>query len=137
MSLIRLNTRPSARDLRVFGVLWLVFCGAFGVIAWWHGSQGLAWTLWAAGVAASGPGLIVPQWLRPVYLAAIYAGYPLGLVGSFLLLVVVYYLVLTPIGVMMRLCGHDPLARRFRCGLPTYWKRREGMRPPHSYFHQH
>lgn len=137
MLLIRLNTKPSRHDLRVFGILCLVFCAGFGALAWLRGSPRLACALWAAGGAAGGLALFAPPWLRPVYLAAIYASYPLGLVSSFLLLVFVYYLVLTPLGLMIRLFGHDSLARRFRPGLPTYWKQREGSKPAHSYLHQH
>ena len=135
--LIRLNTKPSRRDLRVFGALWLVFFAILGALAGLKGAHRLAWTFWAVGGVVSGLGLFAPIWLRPVYLAAIFAGYPLGLAGSFLLLVLIYYLVLTPMGLMMRLFGHDPLARRFQMDRSTYWTRREGSRPAHSYFHQH
>lgn len=137
MSLIRLNTTPSRRDLRVFGILWLVFLGAFGALAWHKGAQHTAWIVWSVGGAVSVPGLIFPPLLRPVYLAAIYASFPLGVVSSYLILGVFYYLVLSPVGLILRLSGHDPLNRKYQPGQTTYWKPRGAPKSARSYFRQH
>ena len=137
MSLIRLNTTPSRGQLRLFGVLWLVFLGWFGALAWHPGAHALAAVLWVAGGAVAGPGLVFPPLLRYPYLAAVYASYPIGFVSSYLILGVVYYLVLTPVGLMMRLFGNDPLTRRFQPERTTYWKPRAAPRDAKSYFRQH
>ncbi len=137
MSLIRVNTHPSRAQLRVFAVLWLLFLGCFGALAWHRGAPGMAVIFWVAGAAVAGPALVVPRWARPVYLAAVYASLPLGLATSFLMLAAMYYLVLTPVGLIMRLVGHDPLARRREPGFATYWNRRDAVRPAESYFRQH
>ena len=136
MSLIRINPRPSAAQLRVFAVLWLIFAGVLGAVAWRRGATGLAEALWAAGAAVAVPGLVAPRLVRLVYLGAVYASLPIGLVVSGVLLAAVYFLVLTPIGLIMRLFGHDPLARRFEPGGATYWKPRGATRPAASYFRQ-
>ena len=41
--------------------------------------------------------------MRWIYLGMAYAALPIGFVVSYLMMVVVYYLVLTPIGVAMRM----------------------------------
>jgi hypothetical protein len=93
---------PSPRQLTVFGLLWLVFLTVWGAIAWWKiGSP------WAAGVCW-GLAVLVPA---------------LGLVSPGLLRIV--YLVLTPIGLVLRLCGYDPMQRRFDREAKTYWVPRE------------
>ncbi len=137
MSLIRLNTTPSRRDLCVFGILWLACFGFLGALAWHRGAHRAAVALWITGGAVAGPGLVVPAALRYVYLTAIYATFPVGLAVSFVILAAVYYLVLTPVGLMMRLLGNDPLTRRPQPGQKTYWSPRDGSRPARSYLRQH
>ncbi len=137
MSLIRLNTQPSPRDLRAFGILGLIFLGVLGALAWRHGSPCVAWIAWFAGVSMTGLGLFFPSCLRPVYLAAIYATYPLGFVSSYLVMGACYYLVLTPVGWIIRLVGRDPLTRTRQPGAKTYWKTRGAPKSPSCYFRQY
>ena len=137
MSLIRLNLTPAPRDLRVFSTLWLVFLGAFGALAWHQGAHRVAFTLWAAGGIGGVAGLIFPPAMRYVYLGSVYVTFPIGFVSSYVILGAVYYLVLTPIGLIMRLLRHDPLTRRFEPERKTYWQPRGQPRPAHRYFRQH
>ena len=65
-----------------------------------------------------------------------YATYPVGFVISHVVLALVYFLVLTPIGLTMRLFGHDPLSRKFDPGARSYWKPRHETKPTESYFNQ-
>jgi hypothetical protein len=57
----------------------------------------------------------------------------LGYVNTRILLSLVFYTLLTPIGVWRRLTGHDPLMRRSG-RLSTYWARREKTRQSHEGF---
>ena len=70
-------------------------------------------------------GLVSPGLLRIVYLGMIYATLPIGIVVSYVILAATYYLVLTPIGLVMRLCGYDPMHRRFDRKAESYWVPRE------------
>lgn len=137
MSLVRINRHPSPRDLRVFAALWLVFVGALAAIAW---RRGLSVGALVAGLAAAGvfvPGMLAPRSVRLVYLGAVCATFPIGFVMSYLILGTVYFLVLTPVGLVMRMLGNDPLTRRFDAGQKSYWKARGGPKSAHSYFRQH
>ena len=137
MSLVRINRNPTAKDLRVFAALWLVFLGVLGALAWRKDATGLAAALWIAGGGIGAVGLVWPRQVRGVYLGAVYAAFPIGFVVSHLVLGAVYFLVLTPIGWMARLFGHDPLQKKFDPARKSYWIEREGSRPPASYFRQH
>ena len=68
---------------------------------------------------------IVYYALRPVRLPIYHAWMilvsPIGWIISHLLLAVVYYLIITPIGLLMRLCGRDSLHRKFEADVETYW----------------
>jgi hypothetical protein len=62
-----------------------------------------------------------PAWLRPVYVAWMAAAYPIGWLLAHLLLAAIYFLLITPIGLVLRLARHDPLARRFDREAQSYW----------------
>jgi hypothetical protein len=47
-----------------------------------------------------------------------------------------YYLLLTPVGLVFRLIGRDPLRRRFDRNATTYWIARRPPETSDRYFHQ-
>ena len=101
------------RQLRDFGLL---VGGIFGVIGLWP----LLWRqqsprLWAVALAVALvlPGLVAPRILTPAYRAWMKLAEVLAWVNTRLVLGVVFYGVVTPIGMVMRLAGHDPMRRRF------------------------
>lgn len=61
---------------------------------------------------------------------------PLGWLVSHLLLALVFYLVITPLGLVRRLLHRDPLALRFEPGLSSYWTERRGDDSLDSTFRQ-
>ena len=80
--------------------------------------------------------MAIPGFLKGTYLASAYAALPIGLVVSYLILGVIYYLVLTPVGLLLRLRGYDPLSREWEPNAGTYWIRREALRDTDRYFRQ-
>jgi Saxitoxin biosynthesis operon protein SxtJ len=136
MPLVRLNKTPSGRQLLVFALGWAVFFGAAAISCWdrsWHGvAAGLA--LLSIGLPVAG--MIQRKILRYAYIGLSYATFPVGFVVSYLVLALMYFAVLAPIGLVMRLLGHDPLARRFDRSAATYWLPRERSRAAKTYFKQ-
>jgi hypothetical protein len=65
-----------------------------------------------------------------------YAAYPIGWVVSHVLLALIYFGVLTPIGRIMAVCGYDPMERRFDRAASSYWIEREPNRDASRYFRQ-
>jgi len=136
MPLIRINRNPGARQLAVFALAWLAFGGVMGWVLWSRGrhpAAEFAWVL-AAGVPLAGAGS--PKVLRWAYLGLSYATYPVGFVVSYVALAVLFFGVITPAGIVMRLLRYDPLARRFDPGARSYWLSRPGKKPAESYFNQ-
>jgi hypothetical protein len=135
--IVRIERNPTRRQLLTFAVSWLVVFGILGGCVWWkNGSFTVAGTLWAVGTAIPAVGLVWPSFLRIAFLTACYATFPIGLVVSYLVLIVVYYLVLTPIGVVLRARGHDPMQRRFDRNAKTYWTPRKEEENAGRYFKQ-
>jgi hypothetical protein len=136
MSLVRITKNPTARQLLVFAVSWLLFFGALGLAGWLRGRHRHAAMLWALAAALPLAGLASRRILRFAFVGLSYATYPIGLVVSYIVLALVYYLALTPIGLTMRLFRYDPLARTFDPAAPSYWIPRKKNTPPESYFKQ-
>jgi Saxitoxin biosynthesis operon protein SxtJ len=101
------------RQLRDFGLL---VGGIFGLIGLWP----LLWRqqsprLWALTlfVVLVPPALVAPRVLAPAYRAWMKLAEVLAWVNTRILLGVVFYGVVTPIGLVMRLLGRDPMRRQF------------------------
>jgi len=137
MSLLRINPRPSPRQLLVFALAWLAFAALLGFGQWRHERPGLACLIWSVGVLGFLLEFIWPEAVRLLYVGLSYATYPVGLAVSSLLLAALYYAVLTPIGLLLRLGRHDPLRRQLDPGAASYWQSRPPAPDPESYFRQH
>lgn len=135
--MITLPTNPSDRDLRWFGGLALLLL--LGVSLWLEVTQ--AATGWAVAAAAIGLvvgiiGFVRPRWLRRVYVGWMVVVFPIGWLVAHILLGIVYFGVLTPVGWALRLFGHDPLQRRPNPEATTFWRPRTRERKPSDYFRQ-
>jgi hypothetical protein len=133
--MIRLNLNPTDRDLRIFGLLLGLFTPTFG----WLICRRFAWQTPWVGLALACAILIVtaltiPSLLRWIYLAWNVAVFPLGWLVSHVVLAIVYWGVITPIGLALRILGKDPLQRGFDRQATTYWRRRTPRTDPRSYF---
>ncbi len=137
MSVIQVNRDPSRRQLNQFGGLWLVFFSFFGALAYFRaGLPGLAVGLWVAAVVVPVAGWLVPRFMRLVFVGMSLLAWPIGFVVSHVILAAVYYLVLTPIGLAMRVVGYDPMHRRLDREATTYWVERDGAPDARRYFRQ-
>ena len=92
--------------------------------------------LWAVGVLAAAMVWISREGGRQFYVAWMLAALPIGWTISHLVLGVVYYVVLTPIGLILRLTGRDPMQRRFDRSAASYWIERKPDDDPSRHFRQ-
>ncbi|HXV77396.1 MAG TPA: SxtJ family membrane protein [Candidatus Polarisedimenticolaceae bacterium] len=138
MALIDVDWNPRARDLRVFALLFLVFAVGAGTVLYFRGDpRALSLALWIAGPVVAVLGLLLPRALRPLYVVMMAIALPIGMVVSTALLIMIYYLMITPIGWAMRLSGHDPMGRRVDPAAESYWVRRRVVDDPKRYFRQY
>ncbi len=114
----------SKKALRSFG--WVVG-GVLLVIAavvWWRNDFAVTTAvavLGGIGGALVVLGLTVPVVLKPVYRVWMALAVVLGFIMTRVILSVVYYLVVTPIGLVMRLFDKDPIHRRIDPEASSYW----------------
>lgn len=136
MTLARIEKNPSARQLLVFGVAWVAFFGFTGLLGWARGRHASSEALWAVAAGLPIAAAVSRRIPRLAFVGLSYATYPVGFVVSYVVLALVYFVVLTPIGLAMRLFGHDPLSRRFDPRAGSYWTPRDGKKTVESYFKQ-
>jgi hypothetical protein len=135
--MLDVNWNPSRRELRQFAGLCLVFGAAVGgLILYRGGSWSVALTIWAVAAMVAALGLASPTLMRPIYMGWMAAAYPIGWTVSHFVLAVTFYLVVTPIGLLLRLAGREPLGRRPHGSAGSYWIRHEPPRDAASYFKQ-
>jgi hypothetical protein len=136
MSLFEIDYQPERRQLRLFGAASTAFLGVLGALALPR-SPTVAAALWTVAAFSGAVVLVRPDLLRWVYVGLMLVTWPLGLVVSWVVLAVLFYGVITPVGLAMRLLGRDALARRFDRGAPTYWVPRTPAGEPERYFRQY
>ena len=75
-----------------------------------------------AGAALVPAALLMPRTLRFIYLPAAAVSIFIGQAVSRLVMIVIFFGLITPLGVLRRLFGQDPLGLGFREGVSSYWR---------------
>jgi len=118
--------RPTSKALRQFAAAWLVFFLAFGAhqyLVRHHAGVGLA--LMSMAVVIGVLGLVRPALVRWIFVGWMVLAFPIGWVVSELMLLVMFYCVLTPVALLFRLRGRDLLRRKPADEGGTYWLPKE------------
>lgn len=96
---------------------------------------GFLW-LGAMGFAVGFFSWAFPAIARPFYLVWYGLGGAVGFVMGNTLLSLTYYLLLTPIGLALRLCGRAPLKKGFDKQRASYWAEAPRSQDPQRYYRQ-
>ena len=103
----RLTTAEGRRFGLTVGLAFLALAG----LAWWRGRAYTCVVFSVLGGALIVGGLLLPAQLGPVYRAWIGLAHLMSKVTTPLFLGIVFYFVLTPVGLLVRLFGSRPLPR--------------------------
>ena len=96
--------------------------GAFGMIAaflWWKESSA-ALVLGSMSIAFLVPAIAFPKLLRPIEFVWMKFAMVMGAVMTRVILTIVFIIVVTPIGILMRTFGKDPMRLKKRSE-DSYW----------------
>ena len=113
----------------------LVAAVLLAIAAWnfYRGRTGVVVVFASVGASLVAAGLFAPVAARAFHVAWMRFAVALGHVNSRVLLTLVYYLVVTPYGVVSRLAGRDPLRRRGGGG-ESHWVERKTTRQTREQF---
>jgi hypothetical protein len=115
------NAVPDKKALRSFALVTSVLtAGIFGLFlpfAW--DFQYPVWP-WAVAAVLTAWGLIHPASLIHVYKVWMKFAHILGWINTRILLGVVFFAVVSPMGLVLRLFGNDPMARKLSPGVLSY-----------------
>jgi len=111
-----------------------VFAGVFALIGCWPLIHWVQPRWWALGLSAAFAvvALVRPDILHPLNRAWLAFGRLMHRVVSPLVMGLVFFLVVTPTGWIMRLRGKDVLSLKLRRDLDSYWTVREASPDPAS-----
>ena len=128
--------RPDARELRRFAIAMLIGFFVLGVLSAWK-TKGVhmgSIVLWSIG-ASLAVTAFVPKLGRIAYLAVYLPTSIIGYVVSNVMLTLMFFLVITPLGIVMKLMGKDVLQQR-RPDRPTQWTPVKETKNEESYYRQ-
>jgi hypothetical protein len=116
------DQRPVVKELRNFG---LIVGGVFSVIG--------LWALIIGGLLIV-MGSFVPRWLGPIHRGWMWIGHVLGWINTRIILGVIFYGLITPIGIVFRMLGKDTMRLTFSDTSSTYRVNRQPRPRSHMKF---
>jgi hypothetical protein len=105
-----------------FGLIMGGVCAVLAVYIWWNKVE----TVWVYGLAAVSvffflSALVIPTTLRPLNVAWTNFGELLHRIVSPIVMGVIFFMVITPVGLGLRLLGKDILRLRTSPNTTSYW----------------
>ena len=114
----------STKNVRKFGYLFGAICLVVSAYLVYRGK--LTWPyVGGAGLLFLAGALVGIPLLRPIYRGWMTFAFVLGWINARVLLGLFFYLVLTPVGLILRISGKDLLDEKIDRSAPSYWIRRE------------
>ena len=98
---------------------------AIGALLLWR-EKGHYFIFFAVAALFLLTGLAVPIVLKPVFKAWMTLAHAMGWVMTRVILIAAFVILMTPLGLLLRLCGKDLLEAKFTpSGSGSYWKERD------------
>lgn len=133
--MIKIDWNPEVHKLKQFGLIGLFGFSAFGAILHLKFEADVTWLYALIGVSVVSFVLSFVQamLLKPLYVGLMVVAAPIGLVISYALMMVIYFGLFVPVGLLFRLFGRDPLQKYPDPSASSYWHVRGTPRAPASY----
>ena len=117
--------RTELKDISKFGIVLGIVLSIIGTIQLLKGNTRIYPWFYIAGVLSFSLGFFVPVALKPVYFLFNRITHAIGSFITGLVLVIIFYIVLTPIGLIGRLFGKNFLDINWAKETNTYWIKKE------------
>ncbi len=120
----RSETDVQAGSERSFGIVFAIVFAIVAAVPLWSGAPVRIWALVVAALFLVSA-FVTPKLLRPLSLLWFRFGLLLHAVVNPLVMGLLFFLTVTPIALIMRWLGKDPLHRRFDADAHSYWIERD------------
>ena len=117
------NIKTSNKDIRSFGITIGIILFIISAILFYYDKSSHQIIAYIGG-GFIGLGIIIPILLKPIYILWMTFAVILGWIMTRVVLGVVFYFILTPIGLMTRLLGEDFLSLK-KSDSNSYWNTRD------------
>jgi carbamoyltransferase len=121
------------REWRKFGIGLSIILSILGTIQWITGKSMFPMIYLTAGIVLASA-LLFPLILKPLFILFSYIGFGLGWIMTRVILSALYFLVITPIGMISRLMGKRYLQTNLKTNETTYWKNRQEQTASKEHF---
>lgn len=123
-------------EQRKFGLTMALAITAIGLIRWWLRGEP-SYVFFGVAAAFLALGLAAPFALRPLFRGWVAFALALNWIMTRVLLTLVYYPLIVPMGLAMQLLGKDPLKRGRLPDHESYWEEPDGQPDDiESYYNQ-
>ena len=114
------NIKSGGKELREFGITIGIVLSLLGGLFLWRGKTYCTYFFMLAAVFIL-LGVTAPIILKPIQKIWMTLAIVIGWVMSRVILIILFYLIVTPIGLLARLFGKDFLSRKFDKAAGSYW----------------
>jgi len=127
------NIKSTRKELREFGLVVGGVLLLIGIYLLWKGSPSTTYLV-TPGALLIATALAYPAVLKPLQKAWMALAVVLGFFISRVILSILFYIVFTAIGLLLRLKGQDLLDRKIDKNRKTYWNHRPDKERPPKYY---
>jgi len=109
------------KSLREFGIVTgIIVVVLFGLLLPWLFSSSYPLWPWYVLAVLAGIAVVLPMALSPVYKVWMRFGLVMGWINTRLILGLIFYILFTPIAIILKILGKDPMLRKLDAGLQSY-----------------
>lgn len=116
---------PTKKELRKFAIIAVVFFGLIAFFQYRHHRETATYIFGGLSVWGLLASITFPRIIRPLHWLLTKVAHYIGWFNTRLLLGIMFYLVFTPIGLLMRIFGRDLLDQKVDRDAESYWIHKE------------
>jgi len=116
----------SKAEQRKFGIVIGMIILALGLFRWWHHDfEHIPYILFPLGGTLFLLGIVAPRVLQPVFVLWMKFAIAVNWLMTRVVLALAFYLIITPVRVLVSVFSEDPLKRKWLPEAETYWEEPE------------
>lgn len=115
--------------LRQFGITLAVIFGILGAAHFMKHRVVLSQWFLCIGIIMLCAGIFIPKTLKPLHFIFLKAAHAIGWFNTRVILMLIYFMLISPIAIIMRVFGKNTFNRRLQKDTLTYWIKRRNLKP--------